>query len=96
MFDVLNAFHPLLFHLCDIIIRVVEALENSFMTCLMGSILLLEVVENIAYTQTVTAGFIGVSGAYALACRTNLVLSFGCFIGSIEQTVSRHDEVCLL
>ena len=33
LLDVLNAFHPLLLHLCDVIVGIVEALENSLMTC---------------------------------------------------------------
>ena len=96
LLEVLNAFHPLLLHLRDVVVSVVKTLENFFMTCLVGSILLCEVVENVAYTQTITTGLVGVSRANAFTRRANLVLALSCFVSCIEQTVGWHDEVCLL
>ena len=96
LFDVLNAFHPLLLHFGDVVVGIVEALENFLMTCFVGSVLLGKVVEDVAYTQTVTAGLVRVGGADTLTCRTYLILTLGSLIGSIKQTVGRHDEVCFL
>ena len=61
-----------------------------------GSIFLLEVVEDIAYTQTIAGNLIGIGGTNALAGGTYLVLAFLGLIGCIEQTVGGHDEMGLL
>ena len=61
-----------------------------------GGIFLLEVVEDIAYTQTIAGNLIGIGGTNALAGGTYLVLAFLGLIGCIEQTVGGHDEMGLL
>ena len=66
------------------------------MTRLSLSILLLKVLKDVTYTQTVTAYLIRISRANALTRRTNLVLALLSLIGSIEHPVSRHDEMSLL
>ena len=66
------------------------------MTGLVGSILLLKAVEDIADTQTVTAYLVGIRRTDALAGSTYLILTLLCLVGSIEHAVGRHDEVSLL
>ena len=53
-------------------------------------------IEDITYAQTVTADLISVGRTDALASSTHLVLALLRFIGSVEHTVSRHDEMRLL
>ena len=96
LLDVLNAFHPLLLHLGDIVVGVVEALEDALMTCLVSGIFLFEVVEDVTDAQTITAGLVSISGTNTLARCSHLVLAFRSLVGGVEQTVSWHDEVCLL
>ena len=50
--QVLDTFEPLLLDLIDVILKV-QRLQNSLMTSLVGSILLLETFEDVAYTQTI-------------------------------------------
>ena len=61
-----------------------------------GGIFLFEVVEDIAYAQTIAGNLIGIGGTNALAGGTYLVLAFLGLIGGIEQTVGGHDEMGLL
>ena len=62
----------------------------------MSLILSLEVIQNIANTQTSTAHLVGISRTNTLACSSHLVLTLRGFDGSIEHTMSRHDEMCFL
>ena len=66
------------------------------MTSLCLCILLLEVVEDIAYAQTIAGNLIGIGGTNALAGGTYLVLALLGLVGGIEQTVGGHDEMGLL
>ena len=66
----------------------------------MGSLVclvfLLEIVEDIAYTESATRHLVGVCRTYALACSTHLVLALRGFDGSVEHTVCGHNEMSLL
>ena len=59
-------------------------------------ICLFEVLEDIAYTQTVAGNLIGIGGTNALAGGTYLVFALLGLIGGIEQTMGGHDEMGLL
>ena len=93
--EVFNTLHPLLLHLRDIILEV-ERLQDSLMTSLGLGVLLREVLEDIAYAQTVTADFIGISRTDALASGTHLVLSLLSLVGSIEHPMGGHNQMSLL
>ena len=66
------------------------------MSSLVSSILLLEIVKDIAYAKTGTANLVSISRTDTLTSSTYLVLSLRSLDSSIEYTVSRHDEMCLL
>ena len=66
------------------------------MTGLRFGVFLGDVLENITYTQTITADFVGIGRADALAGGAHLVLALLGLIGSIEHTMGRHDEMGLL
>ena len=66
------------------------------MTSLCLSILLLEVLKDITYTQTVTTNLISISRSNTLTRSTYLVLTLLSLISSIEHTMSRHNEMSLL
>ena len=66
------------------------------MTCFGSSILLLEIVEDITYTQTSTANLISIGRANTLTRRTYLILTLLSLVSSIEHTVGRHNQVSLL
>ena len=51
--QILNTFQPLLLYFVDVVFKV-QRFQNSLMASLVGSILLLEVVEDIAHAQTIT------------------------------------------
>ena len=56
-------------------------------------VLLLEVVQNVAHTQSRAACLLAVGGADALSCGAHFVLSLGCLIGAVEHTVRGQDEM---
>ena len=66
------------------------------MACLGGSILFIEVVQQVTYTETVTADLVCICRADTFTSRTDLSGTFGSFVGSIQHTVGRQDQVCLL
>ena len=66
------------------------------MACLAFSVLLLEIIEDIAYPEAVAACLVGISRTDTFSGSTYLVLSFERFVCSIEKSVSRHDEMSLL
>ncbi len=51
--------------------------------------------EDVAHTQSVARNLVGVGGSDALACGAHFVLALGSLVGGVEQSVGRHDEVCL-
>ena len=66
------------------------------MTGLRLGVFLLEVLEDITNAETVSADFIGISRSNTLTGGTYLILTLLGLIGSIEHTVSGHDEMGLL
>ena len=94
LLQIFDAFHPGLLYFCDIEISITERSYLLEVLCLMSLILSLEVIQNVANTQTSTAHLIGISRTNALACSSHLVLTLRGFDGSIEHTMSRHDEMC--
>ena len=66
------------------------------MTSLVGGIFLLEVLEDITYTQTVTGYLVGIGRTNTLAGCTYLALPLLSLVGCIEYTMSRHNQVSLL
>ena len=65
------------------------------MASLCGGIFLFKVVENVTYTQTVTAHLVGVCRTDTLARGSNFRRAFEFLVGSVKQTVCRHYQVCL-
>ena len=66
------------------------------MTSLESLIFLIEVLQDIANTQTCAARFLAVSGADALACSAYFVLALGCLVGTVQHSVGGQDEMCTL
>ena len=66
------------------------------MTLFGSCVFSLEIGQDVAHTQTVAAHLVGICGANALARRADFGLALGGFIGLVQQTVSRQDEVCFL
>ena len=95
LLQVFNAFEPSLFSLSQVVFKV-QALENLFVAGLGGGILLVEVVQEVAYTQAVATYLISIGRANSLACGTHFGITLSGLISSIEQTVSRHNKVSLL
>ncbi len=95
LFQVFDTFEPCLLHFRKVIL-IVQALQYLFMTGLGRCILLVKVMQNVAYTYTVTADFIRISRSDTFSGRSYLRISFGCFVRSIQYAVSRHNEMCLL
>ena len=95
LFQVFDTFEPCLLHFCKVIL-IVQALQYLFMTGLGRCILLVKVMQNVAYTHTVTADFIRVSRSDTFSGRSYLCIAFGCFVCSIQYAVSRQNEVCFL
>ena len=93
--EILNALEPFLFYLSDVILEV-ERLQDSLMACLVSGILLLEMVQDITYAQTISRDLVCISRTNALTGSTYLILTLLCLIGSIQHTVGRHDEMSLL
>ena len=73
--QVVNALEPLTLHLLDVVFKV-EGFQNGFVTGFMSRIFLLEVVEDVAYAQTVSGNLVSIGRADALACSAYLVLAF--------------------
>ena len=93
--QILHAFEPFLFNLSNVVLEV-ERLQDSLVTSLGSSILLLETIEDIAYAQTIAADFVGIGWTNALTRGTHLVLTLLGLVSGIEHAMSRHDEVSLL
>ena len=66
------------------------------MTGLGSGVLLREVLEDVAHTQTIAADLVGIGGADALAGGAHLILTLLGLVGGIEHTVGGHDEMRLL
>ena len=66
------------------------------MTSLGSGIFRFKVFEYITYPQTVTAYFVSVCRTDSLTCRSHFVLTFLSLIGSIENTMRRHNQMGLL
>ena len=81
------AFEPEAFLIGDIIVCIMEVAQDLFVPGFQRGVFLGEVVADITYAQACTAGLLAVSGAYALACSTDLVLAFSRFVGSVEHAV---------
>ncbi len=94
--EIFNAFHPALLCLFEAFeISPAQSLEHLQMTLLVSLVFSLETLKNVAYTQTVTAHLVGISRADTLTGRTHLVLAFCSLKCTVENAVSRHDEMCL-
>lgn len=50
---ILDAFHPALLVFSNVVIGKIERLKHLYVACLVCSIFLLEVFEDVAHTQTV-------------------------------------------
>ena len=96
LLQVFDTLHPGLLNLCDIEVGITETSDGLEMSSLVGSILLLEIVEDIAYAETGTAHLICISRTDTLTGSTHLVLTLRSLDSSIEHTMSRHDEMSLL
>ena len=93
--EVFDTSHPLLLYLGDVILEV-HALEDILVTCLCLGIDSVKVAKDIAYANTIAADLVGIGGANALTCGTNLGIALGSLVSRIEHTVGRHNEVRLL
>ena len=75
---------------------MVECLNHLDMTLTRHGIFLIEVIQNIAHTQTVTADLVGVSRTDTLARSANLGFPFCRLVGFVQQAVGRQDQVRFL
>ena len=71
-------------------------LKNGDMASLCGTVFGIEIMEEVAKTQTVAADLVGVCRADAFTGSSNLGTAFRTFIGRVEQTVCRHNQMHLL
>ena len=94
LLQVFQGSKPLRLQLGDVI-RVVQRLQDRFVASLGSSILLFEVVQQVAHTQTVTADLVRIGRADALAGRTDFALALGSFVSRIQDPVCRQDQVSL-
>ena len=74
---------------------MVKPLYHLYVALFSRSIFLLEVVEEVAHTQSVAAHLVGLGRTDALARGTYLRLAFRRLVGFVEQTVGRQDKVRL-
>ena len=95
LFQVFDTFQPCFFQFSKIVF-IIQALQNLFVTSFRSSILLVEVMKNITYTNTVTAHFIRVSRTDTLTGSSYFSITFGCFVCSIQNTVCRKNKMSFL
>ena len=103
--QVLHSFHPLCFQRVQSFQRdclaaflqrqMVKPLYHLYVALFSRSILLLEVVEEVAHAQSVAAHLVGVGRTDALARGAYLRLAFRRLVGFVKQTVGRQDEMRL-
>ena len=86
--------HPELLFFCDVVVGIVQVAESLFVPGLQGVVLLLEVLKDVAYAKSRPACFLAVCRADTLAGRADLVLSFGCLEGTVQNPVCGQDEMC--
>ena len=95
LFQVFNTFHPCFFNLCQIIC-IIQSFQDLFVASFGSSIFLVEVIEDITYTNTVTAHLISISRADTFSGSTYFSIPLSGFISSIENTVCRQNEMRFL
>ena len=91
----LNTFHPGLFNLCQVIL-IIQTFQNLLMTSFGFSIFLFEVMQDITYTQTVTANLIGISRTDTFTRRAYFSITFRSFVSGVQYAVGRQDEMRFL
>ena len=92
---ILYGVHPLLLKLLHI--AALTKSGKQIHVALLGSgIFSCKIVENITHTQSVAAYLVGISRSDTLAGGANLSITLQLLVCSIEQAVSRHNQVSLL
>ena len=91
-FDAFNAFEPCFFEFGQIIFKIV-LIEHFFMSFDGCLVFFVKIIQDVTYPKSVAADFVSVSRSDALACCANFAVSFGGFVGCIEQTMGRKNEV---
>jgi hypothetical protein len=61
--------------------------------CFQNCIFFFKAVEDVTHAQADTCGFVAVCGADALAGGAHFGLTFGGFVGTVQDTVGRQDQV---
>ncbi len=93
LLEVVDACKPQLLGTGHIGLLAVDGLEELHVAGLGTLILRLEVVEDVAYAQTVAAHLVGVGGANAFSRCSYFALTFQLLVGGIEQPVGGQDEM---
>ena len=92
--QILNTLEPLLLDFVDVVLEV-ERLQDSLVTSLGSGILLLETIEDIAYTQTIAADLVSIRRTNALTRGANLVLTLLSLVLSIIPVRCLSLATCL-
>ena len=95
LFEVFDTLHPGLFQFGDIIF-IIQAFQDLLMACFRFGVNFFKVMKNISYTHSVTAYFIGISGADTLSCSSYFRIPFCRFVCRIQNTVCRQNQMCFL
>ena len=95
LFQIFDAFKPCFLQFAEVIV-VIHLSQYLFVTGLGSGIFLFKIGQDISYTHTVTAYFVCIGRADALAGCPHFRIPLGCFVGGIQYTVGRQDEVRLL
>ena len=95
LFQIFQSLEPLRFQFGNIVF-IIQRTQNSFMSCFCRSIFFIEIVQQVAYAQTVTADLVRISRADTLTGRTDFARTFRSLVSSIQYTVSRQDQMSFL
>ena len=95
LFQVFDTFKPGFFKFSQVVF-IIQTFQDLFVANLCCSIFLFEVMQDIPHTDTVTAYFIRISRTDTFSGSSYLSITFGSFIGSIQYTVRRQNEVRFL
>ena len=95
LFQVFDSFEPGFFKFCQIIF-IVQSFQDLFVASFCRSIFLFKVMQDITYTNAITAHFIRISRTDTFSGSSYLSIAFGSFISRIQNTVCRQNEVRFL
>ena len=95
LFQVFDTLQPLFFQF-GYIIFIIQTFQDLFVTCLCLSIHFFKIMKDITYTYTVTTHFISISRTYTFSGSSHFGISFSSFISSIQNAVSRQNQMSFL